>query len=189
MISWGGVYYAATAHPKQYFCPLSSRHRITHGGGRTPNSVVRNELLQPCFELNSKYRNTKVQLNKVNTGSDTNTNAKTLFQFSCKERISSLQGGGQRSISMPANRRPLPNQQISHLLYWHWCQVLIFVLIPDRETPIPRWNCVCQKWQNWLLIITLSWGGYSYTGLHHKGTPSISYTIFEFALLFDIMPC
>ena len=35
MISWGGVYYAASAHPKQYFCPLSSRHWITHGQGRT----------------------------------------------------------------------------------------------------------------------------------------------------------
>ena len=34
MISWGGVYYAASAHPKQYFCPLSSRHWITHGQGR-----------------------------------------------------------------------------------------------------------------------------------------------------------
>ena len=83
MISWGGVYYAATAHPKQYFCPLSSRHWITHGGGRTPNSVVRNELLQPCLELNSKYRNTKVQLHKVNTKIQIQVQIQTQMQKHC----------------------------------------------------------------------------------------------------------
>ena len=47
MISWGGVYYAASAHPKQYFCPLSSRHWITHGQackGGPSNLTVRSEL-------------------------------------------------------------------------------------------------------------------------------------------------
>ena len=125
VISWGGVYYAASAHPKQYFCSVVFKTLDNTWGRADPQTRL--------FAMS--YCNAAVKL-RVNTEIQK-------YKYKCKKDLSIvLQGEDMRrrgsKINLYAGQQTSAADSADFPPFAKESQVLIFVLISDRETPILR---------------------------------------------------